>query len=114
MSHHKSNIASHILLIVSFTFFFLVLVVVLDPQYHREKDVSGTIIGNIQQVGEGKNPEEHVQVKLKNGAVVNAIVSPVSGFPYDVGTPVSITPYRSMLFGKHTYRAYVGSALTTQ
>ena len=114
MSNERISIWSRVFWLLFAGAFAALFLVAMDPQYHQEANVSGSIIGNIQQVGEGKGPDEYVQVKLHNGLVVNAIISPKSGFPYKLGTPVLVTPYRSMLFGKHTYRAFVGSALTTQ
>jgi hypothetical protein len=114
MNNEGTSILSRVFWLLFVSAFALLLLVAIDPQYHKEANVYGSIVGNIQQVGEGKNPEEYVQVKLQNGVLVNAIISPTSGFPYKIGTPVLVTPYRSMLFGKSTYRAYVDSALTTQ
>ena len=114
MNTEKSNLKSLIVALFFAAAFVLVLVVAYDPPYHKETEISGIIVGNVQQVGDLKNPEEAVQIKLSNGLVVNAIISPLSGFPYKIGTPAKVTPYRSMVFGKRTYRASVVSALTTQ
>jgi hypothetical protein len=114
MNNETSNRKSLIAALFFAGLFLFAIIVALDPQHQKETDVSGVIIGNIQQTGDMKNPEESVQIRLNNGAVVNAIISPTSGFPYKIGTQVQVTPYRSMIFGKRTYRAIVSSALTTQ
>lgn len=76
-----------------------------DPEYREGVAVQGVVVSNIEQVVELRNPEEQVRVKLPNELVVNAIISP-GGFPYAPGTPVVVTPYRSLVFSKQTYRAY--------
>ena len=71
----------------------------------REPTVPGTVVANIEPVGEIKVPENQVQVMLTNGSVVNAWVPANSGFPFRKGTILQVTPYRSRFFGKRTYWA---------
>lgn len=105
MSSRKSNEVSPFGAGMALVALAALVLLAWDPEYREGAAVQGVVVANLAQVGKLRNPEEQVRVKLPNDLVVNAIISP-SGFPYAPGTLVVVTPYRSLLFSKQTYRAY--------
>ena len=70
----------------------------------RENTFIASVVANVEQVGEGKSPENLVQVRLPSGVVVNAKAPANSGYPFQPGTPVRVTAYRGRFFGLRNYR----------
>jgi hypothetical protein len=97
-----SGITAKLLLVLTFIG-AIALFYFVSQSGEREPTVSASVVTNVEQVAEMKLPEQQVQVLLPSGAVVMAWVPANQGFPFLVGTPVQVTPYRSRIFGKRTY-----------
>ncbi len=82
---------------------FLILVA-WDPAWKSEGEVTGVVVGNIQQVTEFVRSEEKVQISLGDPEIIVAKTGKHLGYPHVVGSQIRVVRSRSLIFGKLSYQ----------
>lgn len=65
-----------------------------------EAEVLGSVVTNVEHVGERHTPDHQVLLRLADGTEVVATVAPSAGFPFRPGTTLDVTPRRGLLDGR--------------